>query len=308
MRGLLDRTYHIWGILNLDIPEIAKFDHDVLMMVYPDSKYSHRVPVIIGTLHIDEALDLATYNELASLSRGWKRGIVGCRIIAKQLSPKGPASEPMIHKIGGNVKLMKAITMAPQQAIKTMGLTQIPVLSKRVNVATEAIDNLKDGRVELLSSYESIKPGSQRVAVALYNNTCEKITLKKGTIVAKVATANVIPPMLAPASGTFKNVPDFGDGLNWNGCEEGYVPSNGGDIPTRPPKPKPTQERLDKLFSKLDLKGIEDWSEYDQNQVCEPMKEYQHLFAPDDLELGSTSQIKHKIKLIDPRPFKDCYR
>ena len=66
-------------------------------------------------------------------------------------------------------------------------------------MATEAIDNLQDGWVELLSSYESIKPGSQRVAVALYNNTCEKITLKKCTIVAKVAAANVIPPMLAPS-------------------------------------------------------------------------------------------------------------
>ena len=95
----------------------------------------------------------------------------------------------------------------------------------------EAIDNLQDGRVELLSSYESIKPGSQRVAVALYNNTREKITLKKGTIVAKVATANVIPPMLAPASGTFQNVPNFGDGLDGNGCEDGCVPSNGGYVP-----------------------------------------------------------------------------
>ena len=112
-----------------------------------------------------------------------------------------------------------------------MGLTQIPVLSKRVNIATEAIDNLQDGMDELLSSYESIKPGSQRVAVELYNNTCEKITLKKGTIVAKVATTNVVPPMLAPASGTFQNVPDFGDGLDRDGCEDGYVPSNGGDIP-----------------------------------------------------------------------------
>ena len=114
--------------------------------------------------------------------------------------------------------------------------------------------------------------------------------------------------MLAPASGTFQNVPNFGDGLNWNGCKDGYVPSNGGDIPTQPPKPKPTQERFDKLFGKLDLKGIEEWSEYDQNQVCELMKEYQHLFVLDDLELGSTSQIKHEIKLSDPKPFKDRYR
>ena len=126
----LDVPYLGYTELRLDIPKIVKFDHDVLMMVYPDSKYSLRVPVIIGTLHIDEALDLATYDKLASWSRGWKRGIVGCRIIAKQLSLRGLVSEPMIQKIGGNVKLTKVIRMAPQQAIKTVGLTQIPVLSK----------------------------------------------------------------------------------------------------------------------------------------------------------------------------------
>ena len=49
--------------LRLDIPEIKRFDHDCLMMIYPDSKYSHRVPIIIGTLHIDEVLDLATEKE-----------------------------------------------------------------------------------------------------------------------------------------------------------------------------------------------------------------------------------------------------
>ena len=108
-----DVPYSGYTELRLDIPEIVKFDHDVLMMVYPDSTYSHRVPVIIGTLHIDEALYLATYDEPASLCRGWKRGIIGCRIIAKQLSLKGPVPEPMIHKIGGNIKLMKVITMAP---------------------------------------------------------------------------------------------------------------------------------------------------------------------------------------------------
>ena len=146
------------------------------------------------------------------------------------------------------------------------------------------------------------------MALALYNNTHEKITLKKGIIVAKVAATNVIPPMLAPASSTFQNVPNFGDRLDGNEYKNGYVPSDGGDVSARPPKPEPNHERLDKLFGKLDLKGIEEWSEYDQTQACELMKEYQHLFALDDLELGSTSKIKHKIKLSDPKPFKDSYR
>ena len=95
--------------LRLDIPEIVKFNHDVLMMVYPDSKYSHRVPVIIGTLYIDEALDLATNDELDSLSRGWKRGIVRCRVIAKQLSLKELGSEPLIHRIGEMLSIQRSL-------------------------------------------------------------------------------------------------------------------------------------------------------------------------------------------------------
>ena len=69
------------------------------------------------------------------------------------------------------------------------------------------------------------------MAVALYNNTREKIILKKGTIVAKVAATNVVPPMLAPASGTFQDVPKISDGTDQNGCEDRYVPSNGGAVP-----------------------------------------------------------------------------
>ena len=37
------------------------------------------------------------------------------------------------------------------------------------------------------------------------------------------------------------------------------------------------------------------------------MIEYQHLFALNDLELGKTSKVKHKIKLSNPIPFKDRY-
>ena len=71
------------------------------------------------------------------------------------------------------------------------------MLSKRVNIAIEAIAGFQEGKVELCPGYEYVKPGSSRVVVALYNNTQEKIALTKGTIVAKVTTANAIPPMLA---------------------------------------------------------------------------------------------------------------
>ena len=54
--------------------------------------------------------------------------------------------------------------------------------------------------------------------------------------------------------------------------------------------------------------GIQDWPEDLQQKVCNLMVEYQHLFVLNDLELGKTSMVKHKIKLSNQVPFKDRYR
>ena len=48
----------------------------------------------------------------------------------------------------------------------------------------------------------SFKQGGNRIIIGLNNTTQEKITLKKGTKVAKVFAVNVIPPMLAPKERT----------------------------------------------------------------------------------------------------------
>ena len=45
-----------------------------------------------------------------------------------------------------------------------------------------------------------------------------------------------------------------------------------------------------------------------QNDVCELIREYQHFFALDDLELGCTSQFKHKIHLTDEKPFEEHHQ
>ena len=54
-------------------------------------------------------------------------------------------------------------------------------------------------------------------------------------------------------------------------------------------------ERLDELFTQLDISGTQDWSEDLLQKVHDLMVEYQHLFALNDLELGKTSKVKHEI-------------
>ena len=65
------------------------------------------------------------------------------------------------------------------------------------------------------------------------------------------------------------------------------------------------EERIRKLFSKLDLSGIESWSEGDREDVRDLIQEFHHLFALDDLELGKTDLDKHTIRLQDYTPFKE---
>ena len=68
----------------------------------------------------------------------------------------------------------------------------------------------------------------------------------------------------------------------------------------------PEKEKL--LFEKIDLSGVNEWSSEDQEKVKELFREYGQLFTLDDLDLGHTSIVKHKIELDDYRPFKDRYR
>ena len=67
-------------------------------------------------------------------------------------------------------------------------------------------------------------------------------------------------------------------------------------------------EELEKLFSKLDLTGIVNWSVQEQKEVRDSITEFEFLFALDDLDLGNTSVGTHTMKLINPTPFNERYR
>ena len=70
------------------IPNVQAFDLDVLMLVIPESEYSQRVPITIGTIHIDEIIDLITDEELKSTSRQWQCGIISRKVVVKQMQLK----------------------------------------------------------------------------------------------------------------------------------------------------------------------------------------------------------------------------
>ena len=99
----------------LAIPGIAKMDKDSLFMVSNDSPFTKRVPLQIGTLHICEALQTATKEELDALPQAWE--IAG--FPSPALTKFGVLKEPEfdLGKVKGFVKLTKSITIRPFQTI-----------------------------------------------------------------------------------------------------------------------------------------------------------------------------------------------
>ena len=65
-----------------------------------------------------------------------------------------------------------------------------------MNVIVEPVD--EEYGEYVIPSYSFLKSNSKRVAISLRNMSCQPVTLHKGTVVARLSPANVIPEKLAP--------------------------------------------------------------------------------------------------------------
>ena len=223
--------YDSYVEVRLQVPGVQAFDLDVLMLMIPESEYSKSVPVTIGTIHIDKIINLIIDEELKMANRKWQRGIISRKVAVKSLQLK--ENKDVLDKVTGDVKLTHNVQVPPMETITVSGITTINSHTKRVNVTTEPQENLDEYTVP---SYSNMRPESKRASVALWN------LFKKGTVIASIRAANLIPPKLAPK---YMN-------KNSNNNNE---------------NPLTTSEHMDKLFSKLDIKGSESWDPNSQTKL-----------------------------------------
>ena len=100
--------------VQLDIPRIATFKGDVLILVVDDSRYTQQVPMDIGTLHIDRALDLVTDAEIEHLSKEWRRGRLSMLLTLKSSQLVESKAEIFhLDQMRGDVKPTKTIMLKP---------------------------------------------------------------------------------------------------------------------------------------------------------------------------------------------------
>ena len=78
--------------------------------------------------------------------------------------------------------------------------------------------------------------------------------------------------------------------------------------------PEPNSENSDGeddgswILNLIDLSGLEDWPEHLQIEAKEMLKRNAKTFSKNDLDMGRTNLVKHRINLTDPMPFKEAYR
>ena len=148
-------------------------------------------------------IEKATYEELQNLGKEWKTGVLGAKVEARQAKLEGKISPVIDH----DIKLSRNVTIQPRKALKSTGVVRLPVLSKWLNVTAEPMQNIGNFHdVHAIESHTMEKLGTKRVAVALVNNSGEKVTLKKGTKIGWLKAANVVPPSLAPHTSMDLNV------------------------------------------------------------------------------------------------------
>ena len=191
-----DTAYTGYVEAQLTIPGIKQMDKDSLFMVTNDSPYTQWVPIQLGTLHIQEAMRLASEEEKQSLSPT----LVTASFAPQALSKAGVLNEPDfdLNQVKGKVKLTKAVVIKPFQTVHVLGYTECNQHFKRVNVIVESNPKKDYSGAIPINGYTVLKPGSSRVSMGIRNISCQSVTIPVKTVVAKIAAANVVPHSYAP--------------------------------------------------------------------------------------------------------------
>ena len=288
----------------LSVLGIKAMNHNSLFMVVNDTNYTKRVPVQLETLHIDEALSLVMGEEYGKLSATWVRANFPPQPISRSTQMK--ESEFDLETIKGNVRITKQVTLGPFETKHVPGLTECTTHYKRVYVFTEASEKFQHGTVKPICTYSELKPGSSRVSIGLKNFSCRSVTLRPKTLVAKVSAANIVPFSVGEEREELRE--QYQEQVDSRTVQD-ILNQEDNQISETKIKLEPLSPEKEKLlFKKIDLTRISWWESTEQEEVRELFREYGRLFALDDLDLGHTSVVKHKIKLNDYTPFKERYR
>ena len=208
------------------------------------------------------AIRLATEKELKNLNKQWQRSLVATKLTMKEAQILNIEEAQIVSKLDSDVKLVKDMTIGPFETVKAKGvLNKTPNHYKRINVVVDDLgENQYCGDIAVVHQLQMLKPRSDRIPVILWNLSGRTLKLKRGTNVAHIEASQVVPP------------------LDGSVVQEDMYGKVTGNVPEENQSEKSFEKnnrRLSKILEKLDLAGIESWTEHQQCSVTELLKQYQ---------------------------------
>ena len=155
-----------YGIVEcqLGLPEVKGFQKDVLMVVIDD--YGKKVPVQLGTLHIDMILKAAEQNPTARLGDSWEQTKLATSLKMGRACAEIEPNEIDLSQLTGNIINTQKVMLQPFESrviSRTMkGPIQAAGISKRVNVLTKptCIQIDEGSHFSAVPAYTYVSPGS----------------------------------------------------------------------------------------------------------------------------------------------------
>ena len=291
----------IWGIggimvrlegfvmMNVQIPCVKGYNEDQIAIVMDDPGLKD-CPVILGIPTIYCIMEVIKESEISKLAVPWASTRVCWLMKGVHAQMSQLAMDDVANKSVAPISVDKVVQVShkckvPPFSHKVIHCSVGLILQGyRMNVMTHGLEKrspLLPLRVNVLSAYDTLAAGSNRVTVVLRNNTRDWIEIGKGTPVARMVATNQVPRVIDTISAERSR-----------------------EHPTLT-----EAERQVLLLDKLDLSGLEAWPTEQAEKAHGLLWEYQDIFSLEKHDMGHTNATKHKIVLkdLDTPPFKERF-
>ena len=167
--GGLEVPYLGYVEVRLELPEVKAFNHDVLLLIVPDSAHMQCTLITLGTLHINMAIKMATKRELGNLNKQWQRSLVATRLSMREMQVVDVEEAQVVSQLDSSVNLAKDVIVGPLETVEMKGiLWKTPNHYKRMNVVVDELPGQKSYRdIVVVAQLQILQAGLDRVPMVL---------------------------------------------------------------------------------------------------------------------------------------------
>ena len=188
--------------MNVRIACIKGYNEDQIAIVLDDLSMKE-YPIILGTPTLYRAVQVIKESEITQLAVPWAMSCFSYLTQGLQARVGQEVRTDVGNKnitptsVDEMVWVSLKFQIPPFGCKAIHGRTGLLLMGYKLNVMTHGLEKrspqLPSG-VKVLSSYATLTTGSNRITVVLKNNTNEWVEIQKGVLIARMVTANLIPP------------------------------------------------------------------------------------------------------------------